>query len=226
MEGLKEIEMIDISNLYNDRFDSKEQIDKNKLWKILCENFLQKYIKNTDVVLDLGAGYCEFINNIQCHTKYAIDLNENITKFASKEVQVYQTSSTDLSCIKNELIDIVFTSNFFEHLKDKDDIIKTLKEIYRVLKKGGKILIIQPNIKYAYREYWDFFDHYTPISHVSLIEALRNVGFKIKEVKAKFMPFTTKMRIPKQRWILKIYLRISWLQKIFGKQAFILAEKS
>jgi len=217
--------VLNISKIYTQRFDLKEQQQKIYLWKILCKDFLQKYIKITDVVLDIGAGYCEFINNIQCETKYAVDIDENIIKFASKEVKVFQTQSADLSCIDDGIINVAFASNFFEHLKDKNEIIKTLKEIYRVLKKGGKFLIIQPNIKYTYKEYWDFFDHYIPITHLSLIEALKNVGFEIKEVRPKFLPFTTKTTIPKKEFLLKVYLKCKWLQKIFGKQSFIVAEK-
>ncbi|MDI6735916.1 MAG: class I SAM-dependent methyltransferase [bacterium] len=217
--------MINISKIYTQRFNLEEQKQKNILWKILCKNFLQKYIKTTDIILDIGAGYCEFINNIQGKTKYAVDIDENIIKFASNEVKVFQTQTTNLSCIDDKTIDVAFASNFFEHLKDKNEIIKTLKEVYRVLKQEGKFLIIQPNIKYAYKEYWDFFDHYIPITHFSLIEALNNVGFEIKEVRPKFLPFTTKTTIPKKEFLLKIYLRYKWLQKIFGKQSFILSEK-
>lgn len=56
-------------------------------------------------------GYCEFINNIHCKVKYTVDLNKEITKFASEEIQIYQADCTNLSCTgKNEAIDVVLQS--------------------------------------------------------------------------------------------------------------------
>src|SRR2546425_1038832 len=33
-------------------------------------------------------------------------------------------------------------------------------------------LVLQPNIRYAFKVYWDFFDHNLPLSHASMLEAL------------------------------------------------------
>jgi SAM-dependent methyltransferase len=38
------------------------------------------HVRGTDTVLDLGCGYGEFINQIQCRRKYAMDLNPHIPK--------------------------------------------------------------------------------------------------------------------------------------------------
>ena len=55
-----------VETLYKQRFNKNELHRKNAIWKILCKNFFQKYISKNSSVLDIGAGYCEFINNIQC----------------------------------------------------------------------------------------------------------------------------------------------------------------
>ncbi|MGQ9631410.1 MAG: methyltransferase domain-containing protein [bacterium] len=148
--------MRDIRELYRARFDPKELEAKNKIWKILCDDFFQRYIDKEDIVLDIGAGYCEFINNIKCRAKYAVDLNEDTQRFANADVTAYNISSTNLSVFEDNYIDVVFISNFLEHLKDKDEVILTLAEVNRVLKDDGKVLILQPNIKYLYKDYWDF----------------------------------------------------------------------
>lgn len=113
---------------------------------------LSEVDKKNFTVLDIGAGYCEFINNIQCAQKYAIDLNEETPNFAHSDVKVFNCFSTDLSFLSDDSIDMVFMSNFLEHLKTKDEIIKTLSEIMRILKVGGGVMILQPNIRYAYKE--------------------------------------------------------------------------
>lgn len=52
--------------LYQGRFSKQEVEDKSRIWEVLCKHFFQEYVSPNDTVLDLGAGYCDFINNIQC----------------------------------------------------------------------------------------------------------------------------------------------------------------
>ena len=125
----------------------------------------------------------------------------------------------------DDSVNVAFISNFLEHLKSAEEIRQTLKEVHRILKRNGKLLILQPNIKYAYKNYWDFFDHVTPLSDKSTVEALINNDFKILHVRPKFLPYSTKSRLPKSPLLIRIYLKTSILQSIFGKQMFIVAEK-
>jgi len=194
------------------------------MWEVLCADFFQNYIPENSVVLDVSAGYCEFINNIRVIRKIALDLNPDVKKFAGSDVEVVLSSSTDMKRIKEETIDVAFVSNFFEHLS-KQDIVKTLREIHRVLNSSGKFLILQPNIRFCAKEYWMFFDHVTPLDDRSLSEALETNGFKVLESKPKFLPYTTKGSFPKSILLLKLYLKLPFLHKIFGQQAFIHAKK-
>jgi ubiquinone/menaquinone biosynthesis C-methylase UbiE len=129
-----------------------------------------------------------------------------------------------MNSIKDESIDRVFANNFFEHLT-KPDIIQTLLEARRVLKLGGEIMILQPNIRYCANDYWMFFDHITPLDDRSMAEALEITGFSVKECIPQFLPYTTKSRLPKSLIGLKVYLMVPLLWKMFGKQAFVRAEK-
>ena len=43
--------------------------------------------------------------------------------------------------------DVVFMSNFLEHLQSKQLVLDTFHEAYRTLKSGGKIIVLQPNIR-------------------------------------------------------------------------------
>ncbi|MCX9083174.1 MAG: hypothetical protein OIN87_00035 [Candidatus Methanoperedens sp.] len=56
--------MNDLREMYRRRFGDDIEF-RAKLWAMLCNNFFQKYIPENSVVLDVGAGYCEFINNIK-----------------------------------------------------------------------------------------------------------------------------------------------------------------
>lgn len=214
-----------LKELYARRFGPKERAQKNALWKVLCQSFLQRYVSESDVVVDLGAGYCEFINNIRCGRKIAVDLNEETRQYAADDVTVLLEPADALSSIEDATVDIVFASNLFEHLPDKEVLTAVLAAIHRVLRHGGRLLVLQPNIRYAYREYWDYFDHYLPLSHLSLSEVLMLKGFTIEEVRPRFLPYTVKSRLPKSGFLLKIYLRLPPLHLLMGKQMFLVAAK-
>jgi len=215
--------MINVNKIYERRF-GKDAVFRQKMYSVLCSKFFQKYISKNATVLDVAAGYCEFINNIQAKHKIALDINPDIRKFADKSIKIILAPSTDMSKISSNTIDNVFISNFFEHIT-KDEIIKTLNEIHRVLKKGGKLMILQPNIRYSYNDYWMFFDHITPLDDRSLCEVLELTNFKIVECRPRFLPYSTKSKLPKSVILLRVYLKLPILQKLIGKQAFVVAQK-
>lgn len=175
----------------------------------------------------MGAGYCEFINNIRCRKKYALDVDESPMRYARKDVQVLIGESTNVSqLLKEEEVDVVFMSNFLEHIPTKDKLVLTLEEIRKILKPDGKLLMLQPNIRYCYKNYWDYFDHHIPLSDKSMEEVLKTTHFTIRMIKPKFLPLTTKSRLPLNSWLVKLYLKIPLAQLIMGKQMFIYASKS
>ena len=215
-----------IKKLYQNRFHPEELKAKNRLWKVLIDYFLQRYINPAGSLLDIGGGYCEFVNQVQAREKYLLDLNPDSQSLADADVKVLNFDILDEQI--NEKVpyslDIVFTSNFFEHLLSKEELIKILSFCFEHLKPGGCLLVLQPNFKYSYKEYYDFIDHHLPLTHLSLEESLRAVGFSPEKIIPRFLPFSTKGR-PSLPIFLKVYLQIPLLWKIFGSQMFIKAIK-
>lgn len=211
--------------LYRGRFSQREAIAKSKIWEVLCADFFQEFVPPDSVILDMAAGYCDFINHIQGAKKYATDLNLDTPSFAKPEVTVFEVPSNNISCLPDESVDVVFTSNFLEHLKSKEEILETFSEVHRILKTNGRFMILQPNIRYVGFQYWDFFDHHVPLTEKSLIEGLLIKKFKIEKVIPKFLPFTTKSKFPKHPLLVKLYLKIPLVWKILGKQSFLLVRK-
>ena len=214
-----------LSDLYKIRFSNEELPRKNEIWKILCSDFFQKFINPESTVVDIACGYGEFLNNIQAKRKVAVDLNPDAVNFLEKKVEFHQRMATDLSTVIKDSADIVFTSNFLEHLPDKNTLDIFLDQVLMALKPGGKYLILGPNLRYVPGQYWDFYDHHLGLTHLSLTEALKMRGFEIEVCIDRFLPFTTQGALPTHPYLVKLYLFFPPVWKILGKQFFIVARK-
>lgn len=216
---------MDLARLYRERFPLREHAHRQRLWEVLVRHFLQRYVHPEHAVLDLGGGRCEFINAVRCTKKFVVDLNPMTHEYAERGVTVVPAPLTDLRPVADGVIDVVLASNVFEHLHDTEELLHALEEVCRILKPNGSLLVIQPNIRFAYREYWDFLDHHLPLSDRTLREALCHQGFRIDVCIPQFLPFSTKDHIPQAPWLLRLYLRLPWLWRIVGKQLFLVARK-
>jgi len=216
---------VELEKLYSQRFPEAALAHKHAIWQTLCRDFFSRYVKAEDTVVDIGAGYCEFINNIGAARKIAVDLNPDVRRFAGPDVRVINESCTSISQLDSDSVDVVFMSNFLEHLPNKDLVLETFRESRRILKSGGRVIVLQPNIRYLPGEYWDYFDHHTPLTERSLVEGLQLAGLTPTTVIAKFLPYTTKSRLPQAPWLVSLYLKVPLAWRLLGKQAFVVAEK-
>ena len=205
----------------NKYFETRYKFEKKRtvVWRAIAE-YLQHYINENSSILEIGAGYCDFRNQIKVKEKYAIDSNSQSKAYAAKDVSFINVSINEFSI--NKKFDYIFASNFFEHftIEELQIIIPKLKDL---LTNNGKIIIIQPNYFYAYRNYWDDYTHKTAFSHSSLSDFFVEQGFKMLQVKKKFLPFSFKSKLPASYFLTKLYL--SSPIKPFAKQFFIIAEK-
>ena len=132
--------------------------------------------------------------------------------------------STDMAAVESGSVDVVFCSNFFEHLPDKAAVLATLHECRRVLSPTGTIIILQPNVRYLAGKYWDYFDHYTPLSHLSMAEALTVTGFELRTVRGRFLPHTVKTKaVPRSTLLIRAYLRFRPAWWLMGRQMLLVA---
>jgi SAM-dependent methyltransferase len=215
---------MDAARLYRARFTADDLAFKQQMWQVLTERFFQRYVEPDDTVLDLGAGACEFLNEIRCARKIAVDLNPD-TAAAARDAIVLNLPGSAMTPVETASVDVVFCSNFFEHLESKQELLKTLDECHRVLRLGGSIVILQPNIRYLGGKYWDYLDHHIPLTHLSMGEALRLSGFTTTEVVPRFLPYTVRSRLPKSPGLVRIYLKVRPIWPIFGRQMLIVARR-
>jgi SAM-dependent methyltransferase len=214
-----------ISELYRIRFSEAELPRKNAIWKVLCTNYFQNFIDPSFTIVDVACGYGEFLNNIVARRKIAVDLNPDTPKFLDTTVEFHQCQATELGRVVTGVADVVFTSNFLEHLPDKDVLDEFLDQVLIALKPGGIYIVLGPNLRYLPGRYWDFYDHHLGLTHLSLSEALQLKGFVIETCIDRFLPFTTQGALPAHPWIVRLYLKFPLAWRFWGAQFLIVARK-
>jgi SAM-dependent methyltransferase len=215
----------DLQRMYGARFGPHSDYRK-EVWAVLVDDWFDKYVRATDAVLDLGCGYGEFINTIRCRQKFAMDLNPDAPTFLAKEVTFLAQDCSTRWPLPDQSLDVVFTSNFFEHLPDKGALGRTLDEVHRCLCPGGRVVAMGPNIKCLPGLYWDFWDHYIPLTEASLKEALTVRGFAVDECLARFLPYTMASGPRYPLAFLRLYLRLPVAWRIFGKQFLVVGRRA
>lgn len=208
-----------LRRLYEHRFGQEEE-QRAALWSTLCRSWFQRWVPRDCVVLDLAAGRCEFINHIEAGRRIAVDLNPAVHDHAGPGVEAHVARSTELEMLGDASVDRVFVSNFFEHIT-REEIVATLEEVHRVLRPDGRLLVLQPNVRYCARDYWMFFDHVTPVDDRALAEAFAATGFRVEVNHPRFLPYTTKSRLPSTDRLVRLYLRSPWAWRVLGGQAFM-----
>lgn len=205
---------------------AKTRFVKNKkrilVWKEVIR-YLKNYFPKNGSVLDLGSGYCQFINNIPSRKRFALDKYIDPREFASKDVTaLFGDASLIKKKIANNSLDVVFASNFVEHLKE-DELEKYITVIFSKLKPNGNLILLQPNYRLSYKNYFDDYTHVKEWSDVGIKDYLKSKGFKVTKCIPGFLPFSMKSKLPISRFLIWCYLRSPI--KPFAKQMLVVAKK-
>jgi hypothetical protein len=208
-----------VTSAYHDSrlsFDPRREV----VWQSLWRYYFSRLILSSDCVLDLGAGYGSFINNVVARRRIAVDSWEDFAQHLNPDVEYAVGSVTDLDFIENGTVDFAFASNLFEHLS-RDEFGRVLEVLCHKLSSRGTLNILQPNYRYAYREYFDDYTHISVFSHVSLADFLKANGFEVIEVRPRFLPLTIKSGLLVSPWLIRAY--VASPIKPLAKQMFIRA---
>jgi SAM-dependent methyltransferase len=211
--------------IYRQRWTDAELASVGKVWETLTRHFFQKITGDNARVLDIGCGFCHFLNHLKAKEKVGIDDNPQVKNYAASDVTIIQSDDLSLNMLTREHFDCVFISNFLEHLDNTRQATDLLHRIKELLKPGGKIIILQPNFRLLGPAYFDFIDHRTILTDRSLEEMLNITGFEIEKKIVRFLPYSTKSNIPRSPFLIRLYLafRPAWF--IMGKQSLFVAVK-
>ena len=128
--------------------------------------------------MDFGCGGGFLLKNIDCGKKIGVEINPSARANAIKNgLQVFGS----VEDVPDESVDTIVSNNALEHtLRPLDE----LKELYRVLKKGGKIIFVVPceSISYLYKAK-DVNHHLYSWSPMCIGNLFTEAGFDLIESK-------------------------------------------
>ncbi len=194
--------------------------ERAKVWRVLCR-YLAPWVDATSGLLDLGAGYGDFSRFSAACEKWAVDMNPDLIAHWDKSVHPLIQSALEPLPLPSASLGTVFASNFFEHFTAADGA-RILLEMRRVLKPGGRLIVVQPNFRLEPRRYFDDYTHQTIYTDEGFAGLLRASGFEIVRSEPRFTPFTMKSRLPKAEWMVEWYLRLPL--RPFAGQFLVIAE--
>jgi len=197
---------------------------RSVVWATVARH-LAPYVPQDAAVLELGAGYCDWINNVLAARRVALDIWPDLPAFAAPGVEaVVLDASVGLQSLGSSSFDVVLASNFLEHFSP--DVAATVVDGVRtLLRPGGRFVMVQPNFRYAWRHYFDDYTHRSVFTDVSLPAMLRANGFRVLEVRPKFLPYSLQgARVPITRFLVSAYLR-SPIKPMAGQMLVVAARE-
>jgi ubiquinone/menaquinone biosynthesis C-methylase UbiE len=212
----------DLDGIYARRFGSAETAGRDALWAEITA-FLSRWIPANGRVLDVACDAGHFIRHVEAAERWATDLRDVGTQLG-EGITFVQVDGLQLSgAVPNGHFDVVFASNYLEHLGSPDEVLAQMREFRRVVSDRGRLIVLQPNIRFVGAACWDFIDHRVALTERSLVEAAESAGFSTERLITRFLPYTTKSRLPQWPWLVRAYLRMPFAWRVFGKQTLLVA---
>jgi 2-polyprenyl-3-methyl-5-hydroxy-6-metoxy-1,4-benzoquinol methylase len=213
-----------LEDVYAQRFSDADAAAKDAIWREISA-FLQRYVPENGVVLDVACDRGDFIRNISASEKWATDLRD-VSAHLPQEIRFVQANGLEIDRqLPHDHFDVVFMSNYLEHLPGGEAVIEQLRVARTLLKPGGRVVVLQPNVRLVGSAYWDFIDHSTILTERSLVEAAELAELRTVEVIVRFLPYTTKSRLPQSPRLVRAYLAFRPAWRLLGKQTLYVGAK-
>ena len=213
-----------LPELYDARFDEHEVSAKDAVWREIVR-FLQRYIDPDTPLLDIACDRGHFVRWARATERWATDIRDVHAALPS-DVRFVQSSGLDLaSAVPNGYFGCVFMSNYLEHLDSSDAVIDQLRVARQLLRPGGRIIVLQPNIRLVGPRYWDFIDHRVALTERSLLEAAELAGLRTVDLITRFLPYSTKGRLPSDPRLVRAYLAFRPAWWLMGRQTLYVGER-
>lgn len=213
-----------VPDLYGVRFNEREVDAKDRTWREVVR-FLQRYVDPRSAVLDVACDRGHFIRFVRSNEKWATDIRD-VRAALPRDVKFVQSSGLDLAGVMpSDYFGTVFMSNYLEHLESGDAVTEQLRVARTLLRPGGRLIVLQPNIRLIGPRYWDFIDHKVPLTEGSLLEAAGLAQLTAETLITRFLPYSTKGRLPTHPLLVRAYLAFPPAWMVLGRQTLFVGRR-
>ena len=214
-----------LPELYQARFDEREVSAKDAVWREIVR-FLQRYMDPGLPVIDVACDRGHFVRFAKASERWATDVRD-VSISLPPDVHFVQASGLDLALrVPTSYFGTVFMSNYLEHLDSSDAVIEQLTVAKELVRVGGRVIVLQPNIRLVGPRYWDFIDHRVALTERSLLEAAELAGLRTVDLITRFLPYSTKGRLPSDSRLVRAYLRARPVWRLMGRQTLLVSERT
>lgn len=190
---------------------------RKRVWREIVR-FVASDVQQIETLIELGAGYCDFINQFPATQKIAFEINPEMATYADKNIDFrLEDAISGIQNIESKSVDLIFASNFLEHLEEAE-LNQLLPEVVRCLKSDGQMIIIQPNYSLCAKNYFNDPTHKLIMSDKNLESYINPYGLRVVKLIPNVLPFSLKTRLPK--WPLLVRLYLASPVKPFGAQMY------
>ncbi len=212
-----------LPEIYDARFDEREVSAKDGVWREIVR-FLQRFMDPSAPVLDIACDRGHFIRWVTASERWATDIRD-LRSVLPPDIRFVQSSGLELaSVVPNGYFGTVFMSNYLEHLESSDAVVEQLRVARQLVRPGGRVIVLQPNIRLVGARYWDFIDHRVALTERSLLEAAELAGLQTVELITRFIPYSTKGRLPADARLVRAYLAFPPAWFLLGRQTLLVAQ--
>jgi SAM-dependent methyltransferase len=206
-----------VPDIYETRFDERAVRAKDAVWREIVR-YLARHIDAAAPVIDVACDRGHFIRWAPGSERWATDIRD-VRSALPEDVRFVQASGLDLAdAVPTGHFGTVFMSNYLEHLASSEAVVDQLRVAARLLRPGGRVVVLQPNIRLVGPRYWDFIDHHVALTERSLVEAAELAGFSTERLTTRFLPYSTKGRLPADPRLVRAYLGFPPAWRVLGKQ--------
>lgn len=195
---------------------------RRAVWREIAR-YVARDVGPVGTLVELGAGYCDFVNQFPAARKLAFDLNPEMKRWAAPDVELRIESAIEMPGLARGSADLVFASNFLEHLEEAEAA-ALLARVRAVLSPRGRLVLLQPNHRLCAEHYFDDPTHRTVFDDANVAEHLADAGLRVVRIEPGLLPFSMNSRLPKSGLLTRLYLR-SPIRPL-AAQMYVVAERA
>jgi len=170
---------------------SKESNSETTAFRIVNSDILEKFKSNgVNIILEAGCGDGRFLVEAKKNgmTPYGFDSNQELVNTCRKKgIKAKKATLSEKLPYSDNYFDGIYCTNVIEHTTDPDF---ALYELYRLLKPGGLLLVVVPDIDYSL--FYDDWTHIKPFTKRTMRNIAIGVGIRTFKISLFYPPILVK----------------------------------